>query len=460
MKYPRSLKLFLFCNVLLAALLVLYANRSISYFSLELIIEKEQVHQLSRTLQNCIRNINDEVALKSCIRTWNQGLVDNFTAGSYVLCSSGFSAAAGAHDSLCMEPFKDDAVQSAPGDIRSGSLIHAGKAWRAALLESGPDRLLIAFPLSRTSEAVAGMWSARDQLLLYSAIPLFISLIFLALFVSHQSTRMINNVGRSLEKLHPDRLDQRIDVVSPFKEFDDFVNLYKRQHEIIQDHTRKSRRFVSQASHELRTPLTILSGNTELLMNELETGSSQQQRLASMKDEIEELIEIMNKLLLLQRADDRSLLPGKQSLNFSHFISNYLEGIENFSTSVTFEIYIAPDLYFVCEPQLIKQLIANLVSNSIKYNIPNGWVSVDLTSQDEGILLRVTNPTSGLNEELTDQVFERFYRGPNSKLLNVDGHGLGLSICREIARAHGAELTMSFVQGVVAFTCRFPLVKH
>jgi len=191
-------------------------------------------------------------------------------------------------------------------------------------------------------------------------------------------------------------------------------------------------------------------------MGDLKTGSPEQEKLASMSEEVEELIEIINKLLLLQKADDNKLMTTIRSINFSAMVSEYLADIESFNGTIQIVNQIQPNIFLSCEPQLIKQLISNLIGNAIKYNLPEGWVNVDLTVENQEICLQISNPTVGDGSQFTDRMFERFYRGQNSRLLDADGHGLGLSICQEIAIAHGASLSVAFKDGVVTLTCRFP----
>jgi len=455
-KKNRSLKLYFFVSVLFAALLVLFANRLLSQFLMHQSIESEQRDKIEFRLRECINQRYQEIDLRSCILTNSRGLFESFFAHSYILCGTGVFQTKNVENALCALPFVTDSKYPARDHVSSGTLTHEGQKWIFAVFKQDADRLAIALPSSRVAEGVTHMWSIRDRLLVYAALPLLLSVIALAIFITYQSTRLVHLLGLAIAESHFDHIAAPSRVQSPFKEFDGFVDLYKKQQQTIQDHIKKAHRFVSHASHELRTPLTILRGNADSLLGELPSGSPEQQKLAVMSEEIEELIDIIDKLLVLQKADAKILATHMRTIDFSALMTDYLNDVESFNSSIVIEKNIHPLLFLNCEPQLIKQLISNLLSNALKFNLSKGWVNIGLRKQSNEICLEISNPTLGRHSDFTNEIFERFYRGPNSRVLRAQGHGLGLSICLEIANAHRATLAITFQDGVVTLTCRFP----
>jgi two-component system, OmpR family, heavy metal sensor histidine kinase CusS len=110
---------------------------------------------------------------------------------------------------------------------------------------------------------------------------------------------------------------------------------------------------------------------------------------------------------------------------------------------------------------LLTQVLQNLIDNAIKYNLPEGtsdrWLSIVGRKQGSSIQVTVANASLGIALEARDRIFDRFYRGDASRNRKREGFGLGLSLSREIARAHRGELSLDETpKGQTAFTLTLP----
>jgi signal transduction histidine kinase len=118
------------------------------------------------------------------------------------------------------------------------------------------------------------------------------------------------------------------------------------------------------------------------------------------------------------------------------------------------------------DEDLLVQLLQNLASNAIKFNRGGpdgepGAIDFELAEEPGRAVLRIANTGPPLNAEEQDRIFERFYRGDPSHSRRVDGVGLGLSLAREIALAHGGELKVDTERsGWVRFTLELMVVKN
>jgi signal transduction histidine kinase len=91
---------------------------------------------------------------------------------------------------------------------------------------------------------------------------------------------------------------------------------------------------------------------------------------------------------------------------------------------------------------LLRQLLNNLVSNAVRYCRPGGWIEITARRLPAGVEVVFANASAPIGAEDRQRFFDRFYRGDPSRNRAVEGSGLGLSLAREIARAHGGELTL------------------
>jgi signal transduction histidine kinase len=196
----------------------------------------------------------------------------------------------------------------------------------------------------------------------------------------------------------------------------------------------------------------------ELGIAELPSGSSAQIRLRLMGEEIERLIDITEKLLLLSRADSDSLKLDTTEINFSDVIFQMVEDAQLFQSNLSIKSHIEPQILWRCDKNLVYQLIQNLYVNAVNYNVPNGWIDFQLKRHNGSLEFSISNPTQEVVKDLTGRAFERFYRGDSSHTRQVDGHGLGLSLCIEIIHLHHGRISMTTEQGsVVKVTLTAPL---
>jgi len=170
------------------------------------------------------------------------------------------------------------------------------------------------------------------------------------------------------------------------------------------------------------------------------------------------LIDITEKLLLLSRADASSLVQSFKVINLSDTLNEVLSdcfynNVDNSHVKVTQNV--AANILFHCDETLIVQMIHNLIDNALRYNTGNAWVYISLLQNEGEFRLSVENPSSNIPNNLSELAFHRFYRGDESHTRHIDGLGLGLSICLEIAKVLKGKLTLQTTSNqtvLVSFT--------
>ena len=124
-------------------------------------------------------------------------------------------------------------------------------------------------------------------------------------------------------------------------------------------------------------------------------------------------------------------------------LANVAEDCEAQAPELKVERQIAADIRANADPDLLEQALQNLATNAVKYNRPDGSVRFDLFREGEHVFVHVSNTGSQIPPADWERIFERFYRADPSRSGRVDGAGLGLSLAREIIRAHGGDLTLA-----------------
>jgi two-component system, OmpR family, heavy metal sensor histidine kinase CusS len=110
------------------------------------------------------------------------------------------------------------------------------------------------------------------------------------------------------------------------------------------------------------------------------------------------------------------------------------------------DVDVEPNLKIEADPELLRQVLQNLVTNAVKYNLPGGWIRIVAQGKQNQVVVTVTNQSEDLEEEVRDRLFERFYRADLAHTRQTDGVGLGLSLVREIVRSHQGELRLAAAQ--------------
>ncbi|WP_411273876.1 sensor histidine kinase [Daejeonella sp.] len=232
------------------------------------------------------------------------------------------------------------------------------------------------------------------------------------------------------------------------------INLMQQIHEAFE----KEREFTANASHELMTPIGILQNKIENLMGEPEVGQMVQERLIGMHRTLNRLKRIVHSLLLISRIEndqfskDESVLLKQLFGDIQEEISHRLSEKE-----IKMQVDISGDVVLKgINRDLIFQLMYNLINNAIRYNKPNGSISIsDEVLKDGSCAITISDTGIGIPDEDISTIFNRFKKANKSE--ESGGYGLGLSIVKSIAEYHGITLELrSKVNEGTVFVIRFP----
>ncbi len=288
----------------------------------------------------------------------------------------------------------------------------------------------------------------RVAIVLWSSIAIGLLVVASAAWwIAHRALRPIGTLTRLAERVTADALDERISAADADREFARLIHVFNEMLERLERGFRQSARFTADASHELKTPLTIMQGHVEVALGNAADGSDAQRALAAQLDEIQRLKGLVSKLLVLSRADAGALRLDSRGLDLGELVRGVCEDVQVLAPDLAFEMRIPRGIVIDADENLLQQAVQNLVSNATKYNRANGRVAIEVESSDGEAIVRVVNTGPEIDAAEAAQIFDRFFRGSRSRNRKVDGLGLGLSLAREIARAHGGTLEFAGRRG-------------
>ncbi|MCL1911267.1 MAG: ATP-binding protein [Leptospirales bacterium] len=209
--------------------------------------------------------------------------------------------------------------------------------------------------------------------------------------------------------------------------------------------TEKLRReFSANVSHELKTPLTSISGYMEMLANDIVKEADKASFIKKMREELGRLISLVENIMLISRLDD-GVRPDIvfEDLDIAEIANEVAETLALKAGDLKVSINVKGENIFVrANRPMMTELFSNLIDNAVKYNKPDGSVTVSFAKNDERILLAVSDTGIGIPKEEQGRVFERFYRVDKSRSKKTGGTGLGLAIVKHIAIVHNASIDL------------------
>lgn len=253
-------------------------------------------------------------------------------------------------------------------------------------------------------------------------------------------------------------LDQRVPSMPADREFQNLIDVINAMFARIERSYRQATRFSADAAHELKTPLTILQGQLEQAVQTAVSGSREQRASAELLEEVQRLKAIVRKLLLLAQADAGQLRLNMQRVDLAALVREVGDDIRTQAPGGKLQIEAAGVVCVKGDVDLLTQAIQNLASNAMKFNDERGVIQLTLHAKTRQAVLTVANTGPGIPDGERERLFERFYRADKARHRRVDGSGLGLSLAREIARAHNGDLTLDRSDAsLTVFTLVVPL---
>ena len=254
------------------------------------------------------------------------------------------------------------------------------------------------------------------------------------------------------------------DAAVTYVEIEPLVERISEQVEELRGADLMRREFTSNVTHELKTPLSSISGASELIRDGIARPEDVPEFAGRIYDEAHHMTELVNDILTLSKLDesersgDASLLGAPEPVNLLHVAREVATRLAPVAEKTGVSITAAGEACVVQGyPRLLDELVYNLCDNAIHYNHEGGWVDVSVSLEDECPLLVVADSGSGIPAEQQAKVFERFYRGEQSRSRETGGTGLGLAIVKHAATLHGAALTLDSEPGHGTTVCvRFP----
>jgi len=254
------------------------------------------------------------------------------------------------------------------------------------------------------------------------------------------SLKDLQALVRSCDQISKGDLFQQVPVRNPTDEIGRLAVAFNKMVEKLRATFEAQKRFVANAAHELMTPLTALRGSLEVLLRGAQDDPSAMVRLSKgMYREVNRLIKLCEQLLGLYRLESLVNVH-KQSIALSDFFNDFKLQAKILAQGRPIIIQSGPDVKILADPNLLKQVLLNLLSNALRYSPPDTPVVIGWKVLAEQVEIWISDKGRGMDKETLSRIFEPFYQGKNRPESGDKGLGLGLTLAKTMIEAHGGTI--------------------
>ena len=267
-------------------------------------------------------------------------------------------------------------------------------------------------------------------------------------WLMRRALQPVDDITRQAARITSRSLSERLPVANTGDEIERLSISLNRMIARLDDAFQHINRFSADVSHELRTPLTILRGELEAITRE-RVQPEFMEMVGSALEETDRLGRIVDHLLEISRLDAGEACRDRTRLDLGALTTSTADEMrllaEEKSIQLVFDVEKAVEIE--ADPARLRQVMANLLDNAIKYTPEGGTVRISVHAHGTRGILEIADNGVGIAPEALPHIFERFYRADQARSRSTGGAGLGLAIAKAICAAHEAEIAVWSTEG-------------
>ena len=216
---------------------------------------------------------------------------------------------------------------------------------------------------------------------------------------------------------------------------------------------KESRVLISNISHELKTPITAIKGYVEGIMDGVaDTPEKQDKYIRTIYNKANEMDTLINELTLYSRIDTNRVPYNFNRINVADYFDDCIEEVgldlEAKNIKLTYIDYADKDVLIIADPEQLRRVINNIISNSVKYlDKEQGFINIRIRDVGDFIQVEIEDNGKGIAARDLPYIFDRFYRTDASRNSSTGGSGIGLSIVKKIIEDHGGQIWANSKEG-------------
>lgn len=304
---------------------------------------------------------------------------------------------------------------------------------------------------------------ASRSFLKHFTVIMVITLIVTSIIITFWIKRDIYNPIKQISVAMQNIADGNFDYHLPETRDDEIGQLFgnyeqmrlrlKENAEEKAENEKKQKELVSNISHDLKTPITSIKGYVEGIMDGVaNTPEKMDKYIKTIYNKANDMDRLINELTTYSGIDSNKIPYHFHILNISDYFSDCIEEIgldlESKNIHLNYTNLAPSDTCVVADPEQMKKVINNIISNSVKYmGHDNGIISISILDDNESVKIEIEDNGKGIASKDIGNIFERFYRTDASRNSLQGGSGIGLSIVKKIVEDHGGYVWATSKEG-------------
>ncbi len=292
---------------------------------------------------------------------------------------------------------------------------------------------------------------------LFLVPPVFILAAFIGWFLAKQALSGVDEVTHIAGEISKGAYNKRVQVQRHSHEIDQLAHTFNQMVDRLQALIQGMREMTDNIAHDLRSPLTRIRGTAEMTLMSTTSQSEFEDMAVSIIEECDNLINMINTMLDIAETEAGIKEFIRESIDMSTLILDACELYRSVARDKDIALHseLPEQMSYQGDKAQLQRLITNLLENAIKYTPEQGTVRVILEDLDHTLVIRFEDSGIGVPPSEITRIFDRFFRGDASR--SEAGTGLGLSLARAIAEAHGGSIGVeSTLQEGSVFTVTLP----
>ena len=236
----------------------------------------------------------------------------------------------------------------------------------------------------------------------------------------------------------------------------DFEEMRQRLRESSEEkiqYDKENKELISNIAHDLKTPITALKGYAEGIMDGVaDTPEKMDRYIRTIYNKANDMDRLINELTTYSGIDNNRIPYNFHRINVADYFGDCVEEVgldlEQRGIKLNYSNLVSPDTVVIADPEQMKKVINNIISNSVKYmDKPDGHIDIRILDEVDSIRVEIEDNGKGIAQKDLQKIFERFYRTDASRNSAQGGSGIGLSIVKKIVEDHGGYVWATAKEG-------------